>query len=383
MTVLFIQLSAQAQEQLKCLNDPENKRGYTNTALMTSLANATDPLSIAFKATQISTIEQPTKKKEQFCLLCMFGRKNQSTETAKNIEKLASAISTTPQIKRECILSSLQREVRNAGYICDAKGDISQKFTNRDKNTPCMDDKVVDFVQYALNQAIDCMSPADPIDPRFILKKINNETAFNFFLAYSGGVGISQLTSPPVKDLAGWYTDTKGKSVFTNGNAYHILENLMASNKPSCAPFKKIVAAEMEFPPPVPGKEDHYCKWVSVGEGLGRSLVYGLGYYVYSRDQTIKPAIARTAPALAKNTELVNSLTLIAYGPGGPAQAKSIISGLRLNNKSDLTAVHKKLVQKSAYLKQTNAKMGELLDIQLGEGNYTAKDIKADLCVTR
>lgn len=388
MTFLFLGFQAQAEE-LKCFNDLENKRGYTNTALMTALANAKDPLSIAFKSNQISALENG-KSSNETCLLCKLRGSSETKNPMKSIQKMAGKLSS-PQIKKECIVSSLQREVRNAGYLCDSKDDITQKFKNGDKNTPCMDEKVVDFVHYAINQAIDCMSPpGDAIDPRFILKKINNETAFNFFMAYPGGVGLGQLTSPPVKDIAGWYTDKK-KATFNQGNAYHILESLMASNKASCAPFKKIIGAEMEFPPPVPGKEENYCKWLSVGEGVGRNLIYSLGYFVYSRDNTIKPAIARSAPALAKNKDLVNSLTLVAYGPGGPAQAKSIISGLRLTNKSDPTVMQKKIAAKSAYLDQTHEKMGELLDIQLGTDNekgkntkrYTEKDLKGDSCITK
>ena len=80
------------------------------------------------------------------------------------------------------------------------------------------------------------------------LKKINNETGFNFFLGYPGGVGIGQLTSDPVNELAGWWQkkrignrkskNAKVETTFNQGNAKYILENLSQNTNPSCAPFK-------------------------------------------------------------------------------------------------------------------------------------------------
>lgn len=275
------------------------------------------------------------------------------------LAKVQAAAFRPKKIRSECIQSSLQREVDNEGFIC--KGNTPVKFENQSSKTPCITSDIVNYMQFAVNEALDCVSPADnPIDARFIMKKYNNETGFNFFLGYSGGVGLGQLTSDPVKEIAGWSEKSGKKTIFNEGQAKPILEELMNSAKPSCQAFKKVLQADLQKPPPLPNKKANYCHWLSIGNGLTRNLFYSMAYYRWVRDAIVLPKISEKAPSMAKDPDIVNAFTLVAYGPGGLTQAKSLIQRLRLNKSSNKAEVLKKLKQASEYYQQTEEKMTEL-----------------------
>lgn len=279
------------------------------------------------------------------------------------------------QIKKDCIEASLQREPGNQGYSCD--GDTKKKFENAGASMPCLNQKTVDFLHFAVNQAISCMSTGRvPIDPRIVLKKFNNETAFNFYLAYSGGKGIGQLTSDPVNEIAGYY---KGKK-FVEGNGFHILESLMDSSNPACTPFKEILREDLKSPPPSPGSPKNYCDWIRPGDGIARNLIYSMGYYVHVRDNIIKPSVERRSTKFASNSETLNYLTLAAYGPDGPAGAKALIDRLRLNNNMSAAEVKNKIIKANAYVRQTEEKFAEEL-LPVMKQNITDADKRGDTCV--
>lgn len=357
-----------------CINDPDGSRGINNFAITKAVQTAQDPLMKSFLAASSCTAQSPANK------------------SIATLAKVAECAVGVEKIKAECIKASLQREVRNTGYTCNNGKPTA--FENSGSNAACIDQKTLNFIHFAINNAISCMSPPeDPIDPRFILKKINNETGFNFFLGYPGGVGIGQLTSDPVDELAGWWQKKRiGKkknktgqveTSFIQGNAKYILENLSKNTNPSCAAFKKIIESDLTSPPPSPGNKNNYCQWLSVGDGLGRSLVYGLGYYVYARERFIKETLKDKAPALIKYNDVVNSLTLVAYGPGGQAQAKALIRKLRLNNASKPSAVVEKINAHSDYVAQTNEKLKELYGNLKATNPNIVEDPRGQSCITK
>lgn len=377
LTLLNAPVAFGASPSSTCMNDPNGTRGLgSNQSINNALHTATDPLTKAYTASLTKGVCPPA---------------NTPSKTANDIKRITSSVMSVKKIKAECIQASMQREVGNTGYTCN-KGQ-PKAFDNGKNSGACINPNTFNFVQYSINQAISCMSPAaDPIDPRVILKKINNETGFNFYIGYSGGVGIGQLTSDPVNEIAGWWStkkvrDKKTKRVhkvtttYNSGNARGILETLATNPNPACAPFKKIIEKDLNVLPPSPGSKKNYCSWLSVGEGLGRSLVYGLGYYVYARDHYIKEALAERAPELIKNKDLVNTLTLVAYGPGGPAQAKSLIRTLRLNNRTRPAEAILQVTRQSDYVQQTNDKMNELM-AKVGKSAPSTEDLRGDSCVS-
>ncbi|WII70896.1 hypothetical protein QJS83_10530 [Bdellovibrio sp. 22V] len=365
--VLSFALSFESSAQYKCVNDKSGKKGNQNQDINKSLTAASDPLTVAFN----------TKRSGLDIKDCPPSMKASSPQLSGDFIDAISRISSvrTKQIKKECIEASLQREVGNEGYSCN--GDTKKKFENAGASAPCLSQKTVDFIHYAVNQAINCMSTGrNPIDPRFILKKFNNETAFNFYIAYSGGKGLGQLTSNPVDEIAGWY---KGKK-FIEGNAFYILEGLMASNNPSCRPFKEIIQKDINSPPPSPGSARNYCAWIRPGDGIARNLVYSLGYYIHMRDNIIKPALEKRAQKLARNDEVINYLTLVAYGPGGPEEAKTLIRRFRFSDSTTPAQAKSKIIANNAYVNQTEDKFADEL-LKVMKDKPTEADKRGDTCV--
>lgn len=373
ITTALIFIAPPIGAQQTCVNDKSGKKGAQNQDINKSLAASQDPLKKAFQKHQWGL-----KHDMEYLAACDAGgiQATALKTLDKDIKKITATQSRVKQIKVECIEASLQREVGNVGYSCS--GGTSKRFENAGASSPCLNRETVDYLHFALNQALQCMSDGrSPIDPRFILKKINNETAFNFYIAYSGGVGIGQLTSIPVKEIAGWKEDGE----LVEGNGSHILEDLRKSQNPACAPFKEVVKNDFLQPPPRPGAQKNYCTWVNPGTGIARSLIYSLGYYVHVRDNIVKPALQSRSPKLAQNPDVVNYMTLVAYGPDGPSEAKSLIRRLRLSNASPPGETINRIIRSNAYVKQTESKMTELLQELNPEKAPTPADKKGDTCL--
>lgn len=365
---LFFLTSFAFAEGPQCLNKMGDEN---NQEVIKSLNEAKDPLTLAFNNLASAT--------SGICTTC--ARTGDQENLAKAINQIQNVIEPK-KIKKECIAASMQREVAQDSTTC--RGSKPTHVSKESDRVPCVDDKVLSFIHYAVNEGIRCMSQGrDPIDPRYILQKLNNETGFSFFFAYSGGVGIGQLTSDPVKELTGWKRN--GKEI--EGNASYILEELMQNNSPACAPFKEIIKNEMEKPPGSPGSPRNYCTWVKPGDGIGRNLVYSLGYFIYVRDKVMKPLLKEKAPNLANNQEVLNALTLAGYGPDGPFGAKANLGSRRVMNPNTKAAdVLKRIQKENSYVKQTGEKMIELARIlKTGDANSkyqpTDAEKKGNTCV--
>lgn len=311
----------------------------------------------------------------------------QEIKTPEPSREIAS-ISQTPRalkITQECIAASMTREAGGDGYICGATKRARPYGKAHGNTLQCVNDDMADYLTFAVNSAIQCMSSigptseeTNPIDSRVIYKKINNETAFNPSLAASIGVGVGQLTTWAVKDIAK-----------KNGNGRYILEKIAESKKQECQGFKKVAVKDLKKRPTV----QETCAWVSPGDGLARSLIYSVGYYLTLRDQYIIPALKkRSASHLINNTTLVSDLTAIAYGHEGLKQAKLLMDKFRTNEKTKAQDLQRKIRSKSDYLQKIQGKMREIACIRNGKdpnrkncknANIPNADLEGDTCVSK
>ena len=182
-----------------CANDDSGAKGASDMTIMKAINAANDPLSQAFQKLF------PTQG--TICPTCGASAAMAAPKGAGDVQKIGNALYAQPKIKKECIVAALNRKIpaNTDAYACAGK---TPKTI--DKNQ-CITDRGARYIEFALSQAMSCLStPESPIDPRTVLKKLNNESGFNFFIASEGGVGIGQLISAPPKELAGWTTD-KGK----------------------------------------------------------------------------------------------------------------------------------------------------------------------------
>lgn len=254
-------------------------------------------------------------------------------------------------IKKQCVLASMQRAVEKKSFVCNS----NRRPAQIEDEIPCVDDYVANYVRFALNEGIRCVSATiGRIDPDVILKKINNESGFMYFLGDKYGVGLGQLTSDPIKDLLGYNINNK----YEEGNGRSIIERLANSKDEHCAVFKPILRNDLKSKKdPAPAME--VCRWLDSGDGLARNIIYSLAYFSYLQTKVI-PSIVGTDSAVAKYPEVINQLALVAYGPEGRVLASKIAT--KINQKSWSQQRMLQAIQKeSQYLKDTDEKYKELL----------------------
>lgn len=379
-----------------CVNGDLDK----NQKLLDSFEQSADPLVAAFNSSRkvhhpdIEVCDTDPAKEEMSFLDTMsqaFGLSAQKKDLKVRVIHHDPPPRST--FNRECLVAAMKRHPGNAGYICDypkgKDGKVSSLKQSAQKTYgtatattgQCVNNKYVDYMKFAVDSVYDCLSPKDnPLDASTLFKKFNAETGFNNTVAWKGGVGAAQLTSDAVDEL----TDEK------LGNCTEILREVASSDKKSCEPFKAIAQGDSTKAPVISSK--NYCDWVSPGDGLARTLMYGTAYNRCMRDQYILPKLRKKAPALAKNRAVVNALTTITYGRGGINQAQNLMDRLRLTNKSDPKQVLTSLTKSSPYLRENNAKIKEMycLKKNLVPGSDPCKKLKlstaeesGNLCVTQ
>lgn len=400
--ILF--LGASKSFALYCANDVSGDKKSSNYAINSTfnalLSRASendpesDPLVLAYKKyledKETGACEIPKKSASGFASMFTIG-----VADIKKLTVNCNSQDRPMRIKRDCVKAALNRDSGGEGFNC--KDGKLVPFANRSATSACLNEKIIDYITWSTNQAIDCLSPAlgapsnsplkYPVDPRVVLKKFNSESGFNFFLAKKTGKGISQLINDPALDMAGWYApNSKTRKIEWNeGNGKPILRAVAESKNPACAPFAKIIQDELDGePPPLPGTQKNYCSWISAGEGLGRNLIYGIGYFILARDRYIRPTLNRLAPKLANNMDVLNYFTLVAYGPKGQNEANALIDDLNPSNSTNPAELMKKIRANSDYVDQYENKMIEVQNL-LGKKDAQIKpdDQTGDTCLEK
>jgi hypothetical protein len=348
----------------KCINGPYDN----NTALIDSIeASKWQPLRAAYLTAKPKTpcpeSETDTNKKQ-------FPQLNKIATAVKN---QLFPMEPAAKITNECIAASLKRNPGQTGYTCNSA--ISpNKASNA--NIQCVTKDTVDYIHFAVNSAIQCMSSEDPIDSRIIFKKLNNETGFNPSLAWKGGAGLGQMTNIARREIS-------------IGKGRPLLYEIANSSKAECAGFKDIARNDLANSPAI--RPANYCAWVSPSDGLARSLIYSIGYYLTMRDQYIKPEIEKRSPSLLKVKELISDLTAISYGAEGLDHAKWLLQKFRVNYTTIASELEAKIRTNSAYLKSIAHKMEEMTCLKMGlkptnnKCNYlpTPNELEANTCVSK
>lgn len=199
--------------------------------------------------------------------------------------------------------------------------------------TPCITDQVVDYIHWGLNEAFKCYGNIlDSHERKFIFKKINHESAFGFFFQYAGGAGIAQLIGESKRDL------------FIPGNAgYRFLQQQIYTNTKSCDSFVQLLKRTTRE------RSLKSCEFISIGDGIGRSLIGGIGLYLHYRSDHQNPYSAEKLLDYwgyykrdTENYKLIRSyITLGMYnkGPWGVIETyKKQIGRAALARKSDKEA---------------------------------------------
>lgn len=266
-----------------------------------------------------------------------------------------------PLIKKECIEASLKRQNSTHAVSCD-KGKLKEIGSAND-NGPCISSDMAEFIWWSTNKAIQCLSPAEmPLDSRIIFKKFNNETGFHYFQAGNGGVGLGQLTSIAVEEM--------------NNNGSSVLDEVRVSTKESCQPFKALLN-DKQMSSPI-----NWCEHVNLGENFGRHLMYSIGLFRHMRDYEKYGARSSLSKKKITNPEIANYLTLAMYGPKGLG-ARELLNDGRISEKTSFQAFQAKIRRHSDYVRQTEDKMEEVMEIMdpKRKTQYSEAELRGDTCV--
>jgi hypothetical protein len=243
-------------------------------------------------------------------------------------------------IQSTCILASLKRSGPEAGYFCPtAKGPGKILGNPGGSRAACISSELANYTTWAFNKAVACMNnPQRPLDPSLLFQKFNNESGFNYFVGYEGGMGIGGMTSIAVKELN------------LNSNVFTQVFNPL---KPDCVPFAQAMKNK-------PNNVFNRCEWLDMEEGLARSLIYSIGLFLHIRDNQLSSLRDDFERANLEDYRALNLATLAIYGPEGLA-AKRDISAILKSKPRNFGEFKQRLFSRVPYLRHIDSKSAEVL----------------------
>ena len=281
------------------------------------------------------------KSREQLACNCT------NSSVLKMTQKLKESIE--PSISRDCIEGSMSRissMKTQRRLLCDSNYSVP-KFGKvlYGKKDLCIDSHVVDYVHWSVNEGLKCINSfaLQPISPDITFMKLHRESKFGFFIQYSGGIGIGQLTTIAVKEI--------------EENAKPIIEAALQS--PQCESFKELLNKEMDYT-----KKDHvrHCQLTGIGEGIGRNIFYSLALMLHHRDSGYNSVGARLKRQGFVDAEKINYFTLISYGREGLAGTEEALTRMAYN-----IAIKKNKKLKSNYNKAVSTGIKMIQQLPMNE----------------
>lgn len=237
-------------------------------------------------------------------------------------------------INPQCVQRSVRRVLDSLSGSRGPTGQPTQMFACQSDSstpqemskTPCLTTNYVNYISAAYNGAIRCLSSNDRrnhIDAQIAFSKLNNESGFGAFLRNSGGIGGSQMTSIALAEMTNPQHEGARK-----------LRQHINSRGDRCAGYSTLLdGISVSQPPGCSG--ECFCQFTSVGNGMARNALVGIGLYLYYRDWKTNGSI--TSELLANGlrrdhpsfNQIRDYLTLVAFGADGPAGAQALIRRLR------------------------------------------------------
>lgn len=362
-----------------CLNGPYEK----NQDLIQSYYKAKSAMKDAFLAAREkrkAAAEQNPEVLHDCNFSCNSGLKsiqnfaNVSAEAQKKLEIQQGSFSPEPKangtwgISEECLIAALKRNTGKGEYAC-------QKGRAILDNVQCYNQELMDYVLFAVNQGLKCLSTNPEADAKTFFKKFNDETGFHFGTAYSGGHGLGGMTSIGSKEVA-----------THKGTGKVFLQKVIDSQDAACKPFQDIAKRDLENPPDM----DDVCSWVSPEEGLVRNILYSISLHLDIRDNQIAPEIAKKAPALLQHPDLMNTVASVAYGASGVVGTKTQINKNRVNPNTDPKQLKEKLEKNVPYLQQNQKTLVQALCIRdkgnaqnCNEKEFSKDDLEGKSCIQK
>ncbi len=241
--------------------------------------------------------------------------KSPLAEKPKDLDRISNAIDGVPQapqllFKAQCLHESNHFNSSTSEVTCPA----GNKSKTRDL---CLTENVMAYQNAVISSFLSCAKKAGlpTVSPAALYSMYSLESGFKPQFAYNGGVGMGQLTGVFVDDI------------HQKWRGFKFLEKIAKSDLKECEAAKLIAQKDINTKPQI----SNSCSFISLGEGLERNVLYTLVGMANSWEKDIAPKLQ---PYLNKHSgsdrlDEVRDLSLLnAYGPGGRAAARALVTRL-------------------------------------------------------
>jgi hypothetical protein len=265
-----------------------------------------------FEKTQLSTDDSLLKMyRVQKTLRSVPGFKHLMTDSDISPACIKASMARIPNItaKRKVCQNSSEtgQTIRIRGLTPPSKFSSGDKIISEEL---CMTDDMLDYVSWGYSQALACVNSLPTykqngvmLNPQSIFELFNGESAYGFYLFSTRGVGAGQLT-------------TSGVSDFLPRQRFHfILQEVISSDSPSCAPFKELAQKPVLMSGTGRSAVIRHCQFLSVGEGMGKNFLYSALHLAAKEWEVI--ALLKKYNHKRTPRRIIDQLLFIAYSRHG------------------------------------------------------------------
>ena len=286
-----------------------------NNHLMLQLARVKNTSPISSAITKKYNLEStPTDPAGLPCATCQQGPGSdplssgnlKTAEIMRQIDPDARLL-----MKTECLNVSGKVDAPTSELKCP-EGKVSPKHNF------CFNSNLMRYQNAVITDFYKCIKKLTnlPLTPSGLFEMYSLESGFKPHYAYSGGVGIGQVTGIFVDDIN------------QKHRGFKIMDKVAKSSEPDCAIAKQIAAKDVKKPVRL---NNNRCKFVEYGEGMERNVLYTMLGMANAWDKDLEPLLEgylkkhNGNPAMPRAMELA---LLNGYGPGGRAAARAAIRRL-------------------------------------------------------
>ncbi len=245
------------------------------------------------------------------CALCQQGPGVQPLSAGnKTIAEILRQVAPDARLlmRTECLAVSGKIDAPTSELKCP-EGNVSPKHNF------CFDSNLMRYQNAVITDFYKCIKKLTnlPLSPAGLFEMYSLESGFKPHYAYSGGVGIGQLTGIFVDDIN------------QKHRGFGLLKKVATTSDADCDIAKKIASKDVQTPVRL---NNNRCKFVEYGEGMERNVLYTLLGMANAWNKDLEPLMTDYIkkhdgnPALPRAKELA---LLNGYGPGGRAAARAAV----------------------------------------------------------
>jgi hypothetical protein len=251
-------------------------------------------------------------------------------------------------LKRECIRAAVVgRKPGKVDYLaCRSDKPSSGKDQRALSSEPCVTEAYVDYVHWTVNRVFKCLqSQKHPLDPQVFFKKVNRESTFRAFIDEDVGKGLMQMTTAAMKEMT------------EPDPGYQYLMDLIHARKEACAGLEPIAKAPLQLEGGKKSKVSSKataCQTVSIGDGVARNLLRGVGLFLYYRDGRTgsTSSLLKQFKDHPDFNRMRDYLALVAFN-GGPGVQRAVFDKIskKIGKKTSFAKFKQLVDDQSAYTK--------------------------------